>query len=428
MGRTEPSIGRPPASVRKSARAKRARETLSKTIPAILSSNRRASAGVQAAELIVDPPALRGSNKESKVDPSKSRKGKGKSKSIGRDEFEEAEDEPHSKESSRDSTPNRAPPSIKVVVTDTLTAASELRRAGRPHSKRRNVAILNMASPLRAGGGFTSGATSQEEFLCMRTTLLPSLQEGFYRLPEVGGVWTPDVLAFRDSAPEANDLPQRDRYFIDVVTAGALRFPDTVSVAQPRPQVESEHDVEKSERRSEQMYASKKDAAMTRQKMTAVLRILQSKGCTEVVLGAWGCGAYGNPVGEIARLWKEVLHGEDGKQPTEQAYLRKANEKWFGLTDVVFAISQRKMAEDFATHWGGDIPVDYMSSQEEDEEGRASEEDSELEDLKEKIAQLEVQIENARTPMLRSGLQSVLHKLKGELQAKIGESLQEEDE
>jgi len=38
-----------------------------------------------------------------------------------------------------------------------------------------------MASPLRPGGGVLTGATSQEEFLCARTTLYPSLREKFYR-------------------------------------------------------------------------------------------------------------------------------------------------------------------------------------------------------------------------------------------------------
>jgi hypothetical protein len=84
-----------------------------------------------------------------------------------------------------------------------------------------------MASPIRPGGGFLDGANSQEEFLCARTTLFPSLWDSFYRLPEIGGIYTPDVLVFRDSTPEANDLTKRDRYFLDVVSAGMFRFPDS---------------------------------------------------------------------------------------------------------------------------------------------------------------------------------------------------------
>ena len=57
MGRTEPSVTIQPQAYRKAARAKAAKSTVSKTIPALLSSDRRARRGVDAAELIFDPPA-----------------------------------------------------------------------------------------------------------------------------------------------------------------------------------------------------------------------------------------------------------------------------------------------------------------------------------------------------------------------------------
>ncbi|KAJ9637840.1 hypothetical protein H2199_007335 [Coniosporium tulheliwenetii] len=57
MGRTEPTINIQPQAWRKEARAKAAKATASRTIPALLSSDRRARRGVDAAELIVDPPA-----------------------------------------------------------------------------------------------------------------------------------------------------------------------------------------------------------------------------------------------------------------------------------------------------------------------------------------------------------------------------------
>ena len=74
-----------------------------------------------------------------------------------------------------------------------------------------------------------TGATSQEEFLCARTTLLPSLKESFYRLPEVGGIFTPDVLVFRTAKAlddRQGELSRAERYYINVISSAMLRFPD----------------------------------------------------------------------------------------------------------------------------------------------------------------------------------------------------------
>ncbi|POR35900.1 Uncharacterized protein TPAR_03890, partial [Tolypocladium paradoxum] len=153
------------------ARAKEAKAFINKTLPALLRSNARARRGVAAAEVIVDPPPVEntGSAGQQAGDGDV---GKGK----------------------------KAPPPpmrITLRVTDTLAAASRLSKStptstSRPRPAR--VAILNMASPLRPGGGVLTGATSQEEQLCTRTTRYASLRESFYRLPDVGGVLTPDVL------------------------------------------------------------------------------------------------------------------------------------------------------------------------------------------------------------------------------------------
>ena len=56
MGRTEPPLGRPPAGFRRDVRAKRARATANKVIPSVLAAHLRARRGVEAAELVVDPP------------------------------------------------------------------------------------------------------------------------------------------------------------------------------------------------------------------------------------------------------------------------------------------------------------------------------------------------------------------------------------
>lgn len=276
MGRAERSGPLPAAS--KASRVKRARETLNKTIPALLSSNSRARLGVASAKLITSTiPLTYGA--ESEILQSKLK--------------------------------------IRVVQTDTISAAHGLHGASQKIDR---IAVLNMASPLRPGGGFLTGASSQEEFLCMRSTLLPSLQDHFYRLPELGAVHTTDVLVFRNG--EGNDIPKAEHFFVDVVTASMLRFPEI----------------------EDREYVNGADEEMVLAKMRTVMRVLVQRGATKVVLGAWGCGAYGNPVPAIARAWRKVLLGSN-----KQAKSGNNREMWRGLDDIVFAITNTAMVDVFNT-------------------------------------------------------------------------------
>jgi uncharacterized protein (TIGR02452 family) len=245
------------------ARAKWAKETINKRIPALLAGDPLASSGVQQTALL------------------------------------------------QNLQPNPSSQATTAVIhiwnMDTLTAAKALSsREGRSSNR---VAILNMASCLRPGGGVMTGATSQEEFLCTRTTLYPALRESFYRLPEVSAIYTPNVLVFRNK--EGEDLPKSERYHVDVASAAMLRGPDI------------------SEKRGVRTWANEGDMETVLAKMRIVMRSLVQHEVKRVVLGAWGCGAYGNPVDEVARLWHIVLLG--GKKGRK--------EEWPGIEEVVFAIT-----------------------------------------------------------------------------------------
>ena len=363
MGRTEPSVGQPPAAFRKDVRAKKAKATLNKTIPALLSAHPRSRRGTEAAELIANPPALKTKQEDPTVFAS-------------------------------------SPPGLVLQAADTLTVARRLLEdpdTGRVDlgNKEARVGILNMASPLSPGGGFLNGAGSQEEYLCMRTTLLPSLKDEFYRLPELGGVYTPDVLVFRDDA--GDELEKKDRWFVDCVSAGMLRFPD-VSV---------------NEATGRGSYALAKDRELVLQKMRSVLRILQAKKVRKVVLGAWGCGAYGNPVGEIAAAWKRVLLGNNSNKQSHGKNKAKG-EVWHGIETVVFAIKDHGMAEAFEAAFGEGLTRD---DPEEEAEGELEDDPdaARVREIQEKIEQLELSIQQAKTTQLQDGLRSILSNLNAQL-------------
>ncbi|KAI1134744.1 hypothetical protein F5Y05DRAFT_397241 [Hypoxylon sp. FL0543] len=445
MGRTEPSVGKPPASFRRDVRSKRAKATANKVIPAMLAAHPRARRGVEASELIVDPP------------PASPRRRTQKQRKAGRDDRNPDDGEEDGGDvREREKRASTRGPRISLRVADTLEAAYPLLLVPAPSSAgsedRRDLAnttarvgVLNMASPLSAGGGFLIGAQGQEEAsLCARTTLFPSLRDEFYRLPELGVVFTPDVLVFRDvrgkrsrkariregedneekgeigevkdegrggADEEEEVLPKPDRWFVDVVSAAMLRLPEI--------------DVDAASGWA--TYANPRDRELAVSKMRAVLRVFATKGVKRIVLGAWGCGAYGNPVGEIARAWKKVLlgggkdgsHNRDsqkkGKRSTKEK--EKATESWEGIEHIVFAIKDAGMARAFATAFGEDL----LERHDEDEEDLSEEgedydvEDAKVQELRNKIRELELRAEQARSPQLRSGLNSVLVGLRGQL-------------
>ncbi|KAI4704813.1 hypothetical protein J4E89_009690 [Alternaria sp. Ai002NY15] len=464
MGRTEKSQGLAPPAVRKDIRAKQARHVVNKVVPAILASNARARRGADGSELIPNPGPNGTVGQDSKsrdgarVEGSEDtgyvkRKGQGRRKvKGGKDDVEEEDarngdvgrdagkgrgkgrgkkrndslDEGLSNlnlNSTATSTPDssRKPRYIRMITMDALTAAHMLANpssydatattTSKQTSKRQpNPCILNMASPLRPGGGLLAGATSAEESLCARTTLLPSLKESCYRLPEYGGIYTHDVLVFRSALPlgdSAGELSPTERWYVDVISAGMLRFPE----------LEGEEEEEKR--------LSKKDREIVESKIRGVLRIAEQKGVKGLVLGAWGVGAYGNPVRDVAEAFAKVLGGgssasssggkKNNKSPSTGA------ETFPSIENIIFAIPQRKVASDFAAAFGGKIEVEEgpgASGDDNDEED--DEEDKVAEELRSKIQEMDGQISKVWNPDLRARLGTILDGLKAQLREREG--------
>ncbi|KAK1712684.1 hypothetical protein BDP67DRAFT_52796 [Colletotrichum lupini] len=382
MGRTQPSVGQPPAAFRKAARAKKAKVTLNQLIPSLLPTHPRARRGIDSAELIIEPKSAIKENRTPKAEGA-------------------------------DVSETNGPFHIRLQVADTLTAAhalvTEKAESNRPvdiSNKETRVAVLNMASPLTPGGGFVNGAGSQEESLCMRTTLLPSLKDEYYRLPELGAIYTPDVLVFRDE--DADDvLEKRDRWFVDCISAAMLRNPE----------------IERDEYTGFSHYVQEKDRQLILEQMKIVLRICQLKGIKKIVLGAWGCGAYGNPVAEVAKAWKKaLLPRNDGKGK------KKGNkETWSGIEEVVFAIKDTGMADAFQEAFGKGIERDVEAEVDEsDEEIDIAQKNKE--ELQARIAELQQRIDATPNPQVKTGLNSILAGLISQLPADSGKETDGEEQ
>lgn len=173
---------------------------------------------------------------------------------------------------------------ISVTNESTLAAARRLFRAGL------EPVALNFASARSPGGGFLRGARAQEESLCRASALYACLegQEMYRRHGELRDplytawlLYSPQVPVFR--ADEGELL--REPWPCAFITAAA---PNAKALA---PQ-----------RRSEV-------AAAIGERLLRVLAAAALGGHRGVVLGAWGCGAFGCDPELVAPRFAAALAG-----------------------------------------------------------------------------------------------------------------------
>ena len=181
---------------------------------------------------------------------------------------------------------------IRVISMDTIDAALQLTR----NPSDPPVCVLNMANAIHAGGGFRTGALAQEEALCYRTSLHFTLKLRFYPIPEKATVYSPNVLVIRDSLANGHELLDcRDPASlptISVVSAAAIHHP-MVAFHKKHPK--------------DLMYAIQDDQDLMKEKIRVILRTAIKNKHRQIVLGAFGCGAFKNPPMEVAYLFLDVL-------------------------------------------------------------------------------------------------------------------------
>lgn len=261
----------------KQGRAKSARDILNTVVPHILKTNKRAQDGVNESELIHYLPSLH---------------------------LPKPPSSPSLSASTEASLPAPPKPKVTVVQSDTYEAVRTL-LTKTPNTR---IAALNMASALKPGGGVLNGALAQEESLCVRSTLYPSLKDNFYRIPPTAAIYTPDVLVFRSSSHA--DLPKSEWFYTDIISVAAPKHPDTVVGLDGK-----------------LVYEVEKDREEMVLKVRLIFQVAKQKGITHLVLGALGCGAYRNPVEEVARIMRKAIFGDGRKWGAVE-----------GVEVVVFAI------------------------------------------------------------------------------------------
>lgn len=159
----------------------------------------------------------------------------------------------------------------KIIVEplDTVSALIKYSPMGR-------TAVLNMASEKRKGGGVENGRIAQEECL-FRCSNLFTISDSFYPLDPLEYIYTYDATFIKD------------KYYglitpivCDVITMPAINL----------------NKYEYSE-------------SLTLLKINGIINSAIENGCDNLILGAWGCGVFGNDPEIIANLFERALYRND---------------------------------------------------------------------------------------------------------------------
>lgn len=175
---------------------------------------------------------------------------------------------------------------IFITKTDSYRLAYELE----------NALVMNFANAYNPGGGFLNGSNAQEECLCRESTLYKSISSreaaDMYRynkrlnssIDSDYMLISPHVCVFRDVHDKFLDEP----FLTSVVTIPAINLNG----------------------RGRNVPMEEVDEVM-KQRIKNMLAAALCHGYRRMVLGAWGCGAFGHNPYKVADYFREVLF-EDG--------------------------------------------------------------------------------------------------------------------
>lgn len=154
------------------------------------------------------------------------------------------------------------------------------------------VGVLNFASARNPGGGYLRGARAQEEDLCRSSALYTTLLEArdYYEAHRESSdlryshrvIYSPDVPVYRDDRGDLLAEFHRVSFLTSPApNAGALARNDPAGLVGLRD--------------------------VTAERAARVLAVATHHGLSTLVLGAWGCGVFGNDPAEVSGVFAAHL-------------------------------------------------------------------------------------------------------------------------
>lgn len=180
---------------------------------------------------------------------------------------------------------------ITVTNENSFSAAKKLSSLSK--DKTVNTAVLNFASAINPGGGFESGINAQEEYLCRCSTLYSSIGNDIAnemyrhnsdcRNPAYSSfmLYSPFVTVFRDQ----DEKLTKDCFNVSVISAAAVNV-YTASKSMSKEEIK----------------------IITEKRIDRIFKIAAENHIDNLVLGAWGCGVFGNDPKDIAEYFYNSIY------------------------------------------------------------------------------------------------------------------------
>ena len=187
-------------------------------------------------------------------------------------------------------------PEITVVPDDCLDVAHKWVNDGLA------VCVLNMANRRNPGGGVTTGAGAQEEYLFRCSDYYKFLYRyapyaerygvtrSHYQYPldrDFGGIFSSGVTIFRENEATGYRLTDKP-WKVNMIAVAGMNSPRLVI------------------KNGEERIAPELVEGV-KNKIRTIFRIAYDKGQKNLILGALGCGAFHNPPKHVAELFREIL-------------------------------------------------------------------------------------------------------------------------
>ena len=184
-------------------------------------------------------------------------------------------------------TPVTGPHTTVYEVTNETTLSAHRRHLSKGHK----VVSLNFAAATHPGGGFLTGARAQEEYLCRSSALYLAIKdspmyayhrrEGHNRYSD-SMIYSPDVPVFRDDDHSLLPAAYRASFITSAAPLSKHLHPEEL-VHIPD---------------------------ILRHRIRKIMTVAQVHGHDSLVLGAWGCGAFGNDGHLVAQLFHQALEND----------------------------------------------------------------------------------------------------------------------
>jgi uncharacterized protein (TIGR02452 family) len=205
---------------------------------------------------------------------------------------------------------------IEVTNETSTIAARRLMAEGKT-----NLVALNFANASNPGGGWLHGAQAQEEDLARQSALVASLKRKpqFYNNNVLSGndyytdgvIYSPFVPFFRDEKLELLDEP----YYLSIITCPA---PNLTMINM-----------------KEDLDQDKLEATLSN-RIGTILQVAENMGHKNIILGAWGCGVFGNDSHLVSSLFKQHLKSRNFDSVCFAVYDTRENTPLFNEFKLTF--------------------------------------------------------------------------------------------